>query len=48
MEHPPAAGTALGMAITGATWSVAGALIFSTISLSLIHKILLGRLKNLV
>jgi len=48
MEHPPAAGTALGMAISGATWSVAGALIFSTITLSLIHKIFLGRLKNLV
>lgn len=48
MEHPPAAGTALGMAIAGATWSVAGALIFSIISLSLIHKLFLGRLKNLV
>lgn len=48
MEHPPAAGTALGMAITGATWPVSGALIFSVISLSVIHKLFLGRLKNLV
>lgn len=48
MEHPPAAGTALGIAISGATWPVAGALVFSILFLSLIHKLFLGRLKNLV
>lgn len=48
VEHPPAAGTALGMAITGATWSVTGALIFSIFSLCLIHKLFRGRLRNLV
>lgn len=36
-EHPPAAGTALGVAITGITWEVFVAIIISIILLSLIH-----------
>jgi len=48
MEHPPAAGTALGIAITGAIWMVGLALVFSVIALSVIHTIFAGRLKNLL
>ena len=36
-EHPPAAGTALGVAITGFSWGVMGAVITSTIILALAH-----------
>jgi CBS-domain-containing membrane protein len=36
-EHPPAAGTALGVAITGITLKVFVAIIVSIILLSLIH-----------
>lgn len=37
MEHPPAAGTALGVAITGITWEVFVAIVASIILLSIIH-----------
>lgn len=37
MEHPPAAGTALGVAITGITWEVFVAIVVSIILLSIIH-----------
>lgn len=36
-EHPPAAGTALGVAITGITWEVFVAIVVSIILLSIIH-----------
>jgi CBS-domain-containing membrane protein len=36
-EHPPAAGTALGVAITGITWEVFVAVTASIILLSIIH-----------
>lgn len=37
MEHPPAAGTALGVALTGITWEVFVAIVVSIILLSIIH-----------
>ena len=48
MEHPPAAGTALGIAITGISWEVAMALISSVLILSLAHKLLANHLKDLI
>ncbi len=36
-EHPPAAGTALGIAITGFSLNIAAILILSALALSLIH-----------
>ena len=38
MEHPPAAGTALGMAINGASWKISIALLASVVILSAAHK----------
>ena len=38
MEHPPAAGTALGVAMTGISFDVFIAVVMSIIMLSLIHK----------
>ena len=48
MEHPPAAGTALGVAITGFSNEVALALITSSIILSLIHQLFKPYLRDLV
>ncbi len=48
MEHPPAAGTALGIAITGISWEVAIALISSVLILSLAHRLLANHLKDLI
>ncbi len=47
-EHPPAASTALGVAITGFSLSAAIAVITSVILLSLAHRILRPILKDLV
>jgi len=48
MEHPPAAGTALGVAITGYSNEAALALITSSILLSLIHQLFKPYLRDLV
>ena len=39
VEHPPAAGTALGIAMTGISWSLGLALFFSVCMLSLAHRL---------
>jgi len=48
MEHPPACGTALGVAITGFSWGVGIAVISSTIILAIIRSLLRPYLKDLV
>lgn len=48
MEHPPACGTALGVAITGYSWGVGIAVISSTIILAVIRSLLRPYLKDLV
>ena len=48
MEHPPAAGTALGVAITGFSWNVGIAIITSTILLAIIRTVFRPHLKDLV
>lgn len=48
MEHPPASGTALGLAITGVSWAVAIALVCSVLALSLVHKLLEKKLRDLI
>ena len=47
-EHPPASGTALGVALTGVTSSVALAVLTSSIVLALAHRFLGSHLKSLV
>lgn len=47
-EHPPAAGTALGVAMVGFSVNISFALISSTIILSLIHHIFKDQLIDLV
>jgi CBS-domain-containing membrane protein len=46
-EHPPASGTALGVAITGFSWSIGIAVITSSILLSLAHHFLRKYLRDL-
>ncbi len=46
-EHPPAAGTALGVAMTGISLNVLAAVIMSVIILSLIHRFLKPWLRDL-
>ena len=48
MEHPPACGTALGVAITGFSWNIGIAIVTSTIVLAIIRSILRPYLKDLV
>ena len=48
MEHPPAAGTALGVAITGFSWNVGIAVITSTILLAIIRTVFKPYLRDLV
>ena len=48
MEHPPACGTALGVAITGFSWNVGIAIITSTILLAIIRTVFRPYLKDLV
>ena len=48
MEHPPACGTALGVALTGFSWGVALAIITSTVVLALIKTGFKPYLKDLV
>jgi len=47
-EHPPAAGTALGIASRSFSFGVAAAVIVSAIFLSVVHHLFRSRLKNLV
>ncbi|KPL19589.1 MAG: hypothetical protein AMJ92_02200 [candidate division Zixibacteria bacterium SM23_81] len=47
-EHPPAAGTALGVAISGFSWQVFISLVISVVTLSLIHHFFKAHLKDLV
>lgn len=47
-EHPPAAGTALGIAISGFSLNVTAILILSALALSLIHHFFRPYLKDLV
>ena len=46
-EHPPAAGTALGVAIDGFSWNVAVAVVTSVIILSLVHILFRPYLRDL-
>jgi CBS-domain-containing membrane protein len=46
-EHPPAAGTALGVAMTGISLDVFIAVISSIILLSLIHRFFRSHMKDL-
>ena len=48
VEHPPAAGTALGIAIAGCTWRFAAALVTSIVLLALAHFLLRRWLRDLV
>ena len=48
MEHPPAAGTALGVAITGFSWNIGIAVVTSTVILVIIRQIFRPYLKDLV
>jgi CBS-domain-containing membrane protein len=48
VEHPPAAGTALGVAITGFSWNVGIAIITSTILLVFIRTVFRPYLRDLV
>jgi CBS-domain-containing membrane protein len=47
-EHPPAAGTALGVAITGFSIEVFFSLLISVVVLSIIHRFFKAHLKDLV
>ncbi|PKN18120.1 MAG: HPP family protein [Deltaproteobacteria bacterium HGW-Deltaproteobacteria-6] len=47
MEHPPAAGTALGVAMTGISFDVFAAVSISIILLSLIHKFMKPYIRDL-
>jgi CBS-domain-containing membrane protein len=47
-EHPPAASTALGVAVSGISFDMVIAVLLSTILLSLIHMLFKKQLKNLV
>lgn len=46
-EHPPASGTALGVAMNGFSWDVAFAVIVSVIALSFIHVVFKRYLEDL-
>jgi CBS-domain-containing membrane protein len=47
-EHPPASGTALGVAITGFSWNVAGAVVTAVVVLSLVHHFFKSSIRDLV
>ncbi len=46
-EHPPASGTALGIAVAGVSLHVAGALVASVVTLALLHHLLGPYMKDL-
>jgi CBS-domain-containing membrane protein len=47
-EHPPAAGTALGVALSGFSLTLLLSVLTSIVALSVIHKVFRPRLRNLV
>ena len=47
-EHAPAAGTALGVVVHGFSWELALFVISSAVMLSVVHRMLRSRLRNLV
>ncbi len=47
-EHPPAAGTALGVIITGFSWNIVIGVLIGVILLALIHKLLKPYLRDLI
>ena len=47
-EHPPAAGTALGLVIIGWTPSAVPFVVLGSVTLPIIHMLLLPHLKNLL
>ena len=48
MEHPPAAATALAIALHGFTWDWAAFIVASVLLMSATHRLLRGRMHNLV
>ena len=46
-EHPPAAGTALSVAVSGASWKVAATVATSVLLLALFHELLQPHLRDL-
>lgn len=48
VEHPPASGTALGVAITGFSWNVAIAIVTAVIVLSAVHRYANKYIRDLV
>lgn len=48
VEHPPASGTALGVAITGFSWNVTIAVVTSVVVLSLVHRFFKASIRDLV
>ena len=47
MEHPPAAGTALAVALSGVSWQIAAAVVTSAVLMALVHHLLQPYLKDL-
>jgi len=47
-EHPPASGTALGVAVTGFSWNVAVAVVTAVVVLSLVHHFFKSSIRDLV
>jgi len=47
-EHPPASGTALGVAITGFSWNVTVAVVTAVVVLSLVHHFFKSSIRDLV
>lgn len=48
VEHPPASGTALGVAITGFSWNVTIAVVTAVIVLSFVHRFFKTSIRDLV
>jgi CBS-domain-containing membrane protein len=46
-EHPPAAGTALAVALAGVSWQIAAAVVTSAICMALLHHLLQPYLRDL-
>jgi CBS-domain-containing membrane protein len=47
LEHPPAAGTALSVALAGVSWQIAAAVVTSSVVMALIHELLQPYLRDL-
>ena len=46
-EHPPAAGTALSVALAGVSWQIAAAVVTSAVLMALVHRLLQPYLRDL-